>query len=70
MAQWGHTGTLNAHVEETFTGHALVKAFGRQADVEERFDSENESLYQASFGAQLRNRFPDARETQLLIHGE
>ncbi|MEO8692980.1 MAG: ABC transporter ATP-binding protein [Acidimicrobiales bacterium] len=53
MAQWRHTGTLNAHVEEVFTGHALVKAFGRQADVEHRFDTENESLYNASFGAQF-----------------
>jgi type IV pilus assembly protein PilF len=25
---------------------------------------------EASFGTQLRNRFPDARETQMLIHGE
>ena len=28
IAQWDHTRTLNAHVEEVFTGHALVKAFG------------------------------------------
>ena len=53
VAQWRHTGTLNAHVEEVFTGHALVKAFGRQADVEQRFDTENEQLYTASFGAQF-----------------
>ncbi|MBI1844580.1 MAG: ABC transporter ATP-binding protein [Actinobacteria bacterium] len=53
MAQWRHTGTLNAHVEEVFTGHALVKAFGRQHDVEERFDAENEQLCTASFGAQF-----------------
>ncbi len=52
MAQWRHTGVLNAHVEEVFTGHALVKAFGRQADVEKTFDDENAQLYQASFGAQ------------------
>jgi ATP-binding cassette, subfamily B, multidrug efflux pump len=52
MAQWKHTGTLNAHIEEVFTGHALVKAFGRQAEVEERFDAENDKLYRASFGAQ------------------
>ena len=32
--QWRHTGTLNAQVEEAFTGHALVKVFGRQHDVE------------------------------------
>ncbi len=52
MAQWRHTGVLNAHVEEVFTGHALVKAFGRQPEVEHRFDTENEKLYRASFGAQ------------------
>ncbi len=52
MAQWRHTGVLNAHIEEVFTGHALVKAFGRQREVEERFDMENEKLYRASFGAQ------------------
>ena len=52
MAQWKHTGTLNAHIEEVFTGHTLVKAFGRQREVEQRFDEENEKLYRASFGAQ------------------
>ena len=52
MAQWKHTGILNAHVEEVFTGHALVKAFGRQQQVEEQFDAENDKLYRASFGAQ------------------
>jgi ATP-binding cassette, subfamily B, multidrug efflux pump len=52
MAQWKHTGALNAHVEEVFTGHALVKAFGRQADVEKKFDEQNEQLYAAAFGAQ------------------
>ena len=34
VAQWRHTGTLNAQVEEAFTGHALVKVFGQQDDVE------------------------------------
>ena len=29
--QWRRTGQLNAHIEETFSGHALVKVFGRQA---------------------------------------
>jgi ATP-binding cassette subfamily B multidrug efflux pump len=53
VAQWRHTGSLNAQVEETFTGHALVKAFGRQQEVEERFAAKNEELYRASFGAQF-----------------
>jgi ATP-binding cassette, subfamily B, multidrug efflux pump len=53
IAQWRHTGTLNAHVEEAFTGHALVRVFGQQDDVQRRFDEENEELYQSSFGAQF-----------------
>ena len=53
IAQWRHTGALNGQIEEAFTGHSLVKVFGRQEAVRERFDEENESLYQASFGAQF-----------------
>jgi ATP-binding cassette, subfamily B, multidrug efflux pump len=52
-AQWMHTGMLNAQVEEAFTGHAIVKAFGRHAEVEERFRQKNEELYEASFWAQF-----------------
>lgn len=51
--QWRRTGKLNAHIEETFSGHALVKVFGRQAEVEEVFARENDELYRASFGAQF-----------------
>ena len=53
VAQWRHTGTLNAQIEEAFTGHALVKVFGQQHDVEEQFREKNEELYTASFGAQF-----------------
>ncbi len=53
VAQWRQTGALNAHIEETFSGHALVKVFGRQHEVEHTFDEENEALYKASFGAQF-----------------
>jgi ATP-binding cassette subfamily B protein len=53
IAQWSHTGALNGLIEETFTGHAIVKAFGRQAEVEERFAVTNEKLYDAGFGAQF-----------------
>ncbi|MGD9701446.1 MAG: ABC transporter ATP-binding protein [Acidimicrobiia bacterium] len=53
VAQWRHTGMLNAQVEEAFTGHALVKAFGRQREVEARFAERNDELYRASFGAQF-----------------
>jgi ATP-binding cassette subfamily B multidrug efflux pump len=53
VQQWRRTGTLNAHVEETFSGHALVKVYGRQAEVEREFAEQNEELYRASFGAQF-----------------
>ncbi|HEX2850162.1 MAG TPA: ABC transporter ATP-binding protein [Acidimicrobiales bacterium] len=53
MEQWMQTGLLNGLVEESFTGHAIVKAFGRQHEVEERFRETNEKLYDASFGAQF-----------------
>ncbi len=50
---WAATGTLNAHIEEAYTGHALVKVFGRKREVEEEFAKRNERLYQASFGSQF-----------------
>jgi ATP-binding cassette, subfamily B, multidrug efflux pump len=53
IAQWKHTGALNAHIEESFTGHQLVKAFGRQQESEDEFKRRNEELYQASSGAQF-----------------
>jgi ATP-binding cassette subfamily B protein len=53
MAQWRHTGSLNAQAEEVFTGHAVVKSFGRQAEVDERFRTENDELFAASYEAQF-----------------
>ncbi|WP_308012443.1 ABC transporter ATP-binding protein [Arthrobacter sp. M4] len=52
-AQWKNTGALNGQIEESFSGHDLVKVFGRDADMLERFDERNEELYRASFGAQF-----------------
>ena len=53
IAQWTHTGTLNAQIEEAFTGHELVKVFGRHREVEAAFGVKNEELFKASFGAQF-----------------
>jgi ATP-binding cassette subfamily B protein len=53
VQQWRLTGTLNAQVEETFTGHSLVKVFGQQAATEARFTDENSELFEASFHAQF-----------------
>ena len=51
--QWKHTGKLNGQIEETYTGHELVKAFGRQAEVEREFGERNDKLFQSSFRAQF-----------------
>ncbi len=51
--QWETTGDLNGHVEEMFTGHNVVKVFGRQDKAIAEFDEQNEKLYQASFKAQF-----------------
>jgi ATP-binding cassette subfamily B protein len=53
VQQWKNTGELNGQIEETYTGHALVKVFGRQREVGERFRQKNVELYEASFGAQF-----------------
>src|SRR5699024_8435067 len=52
-AQWRHTGRLNGHVEESFTGHDLVTVFDRQDAMREQFDARNEELWEASFKAQF-----------------
>lgn len=53
IAQWTHTGELNAQIEEAYTGHELVKVFGRQREVQATFEAKNEELFKASFGAQF-----------------
>jgi ATP-binding cassette subfamily B protein len=53
VQQWKSTGKLNAHIEEMYTGHSLVKVFGHQKEAEEQFHAENEKLYQSSFKAQF-----------------
>jgi ATP-binding cassette subfamily B protein len=50
--QWAETGTLDAFAEESLTGHAIVKTFGRQNEVQETFFESNERLFRASFEAQ------------------
>lgn len=51
--QWKKVGRLNARVEESFSGHALVKVYGREKDARDKFEIENEELFQASFKAQF-----------------
>jgi ATP-binding cassette, subfamily B, multidrug efflux pump len=53
IAQWRATGRLNAHIEEAFTGHELVRVFGRHEQSEAAFAKTNDELYEASWGAQF-----------------
>jgi ATP-binding cassette, subfamily B, multidrug efflux pump len=53
VSQWATTGRLNAHIEEMYTGHALVKVFGRQRESAETFKEHNDQLFASSFRAQF-----------------
>ncbi|MER6910986.1 ABC transporter ATP-binding protein [Streptomyces sp. NPDC000594] len=55
VQQWQSTGRLNAHVEEMYTGHSLVKVFGRQRESAEEFAEQNDALYRAGFKAQFHS---------------
>ncbi|UTO68038.1 ABC transporter ATP-binding protein/permease [Streptomyces rapamycinicus NRRL 5491] len=53
VSQWKTTGKLNAHIEEMYTGHALVKVFGREKESAQAFREQNDKLYGAGFRAQF-----------------
>jgi ATP-binding cassette, subfamily B, multidrug efflux pump len=53
VEQWKVTGRLNAHIEEMYTGHSLVKVFGRAKESQETFDRENDALFRSGFRAQF-----------------
>ena len=53
VAQWATTGRLNAHIEEMYTGHSLVKVFGRREQAERVFTEHNDALFTSSFRAQF-----------------
>ncbi|WP_405555955.1 ABC transporter ATP-binding protein [Streptomyces sp. NBC_01171] len=55
VQQWRTTGTLNAHIEEMYTGHTLVKVFGRQEQSAKQFAEQNDELYEAAFKAQFHS---------------
>ncbi|MEV3930221.1 ABC transporter ATP-binding protein [Streptomyces sp. NPDC053728] len=55
VAQWKVTGKLNAHIEEMYTGHTLVKVFGRQEESATDFAEQNDALYEAGFKAQFNS---------------
>ena len=46
-------GSLNAQIEETFTGHDIIRAFSREADSIEKFNSDNDSWYTHEWKSQF-----------------
>jgi len=46
-------GDLNGHVEEMYTGHKIVKAFGREGQSIAEFNERNDKLYNAGWRAQF-----------------
>ncbi|MNO13467.1 putative ABC transporter ATP-binding protein [compost metagenome] len=53
VRQQKELGQLNGHVEEMYTGHKIIKAFGRETKSLEQFDNINERLYEAGWKAQF-----------------
>ncbi|GGG19728.1 ABC transporter ATP-binding protein [Paenibacillus aceti] len=53
LRQQKELGELNGHVEEMYTGHNVVKAFGREQRSLDEFNEVNERLYQAGWKAQF-----------------
>jgi len=53
IAQWDSTGSLNGHIEETFTGHNIIEAYNQQDKAITRFNEENNKVYESSFKAQF-----------------
>lgn len=53
IQQQKHLGELNGHVEEMYSGHKIVKAYGRENDSVERFKEINDRLYNVGWKAQF-----------------
>ena len=53
VAQQRLLGVLNGRVEETFSGHAVVRAFGREDETVRAYEADNEALYNAGWKAQF-----------------
>lgn len=51
--QQEYLGHINGQVEENYAGHLVVKAFGKENDVIEKFDSTNDTLYESAWKSQF-----------------
>lgn len=53
VAQWKHTGDMNGHLEESFTGHELIRIYNRGDEMSEEFNRRNGRVFDASYRAQF-----------------
>ena len=52
-AQQEKLGEINGQVEETFSGHAIVRAFNQEQACEKRFGETNDKLYESAWKSQF-----------------
>lgn len=53
VAQQKYLGEINGQVEETFSGHNIVKAFNKEEDMLEVFQGTNDKLFQSAWKSQF-----------------
>ena len=53
MDQQNELGNVNGHIEEMFTGHQIIKAYGREKEAINEFDEINDRLYESGWKAQF-----------------
>ncbi len=68
--QWRKVGQLNTRVEESFSGHSLVRVYGQSGNFEQDFARQNDDLFEASFKAQFLSSvmMPGMRFTGNLVY--
>ena len=52
-AQQQYLGIIDGQVEENFSGHLVIKAFNREAEMTEEFGKANEKLYESAWKSQF-----------------
>ena len=52
-AQQANLGAIDGQIEETFSGHAIVKAYGREQAAVDEFNATNEKLYESAWKSQF-----------------
>ena len=53
VAQQRQLGALNGHIEETYSGHPVVRAFNAEENARQEFHERNDALYKSAWKAQF-----------------